>query len=41
MKCFHLGFSGALMSALIPVFRDLMDVEYENALFQALVEEEL
>jgi solute carrier family 25 (mitochondrial 2-oxodicarboxylate transporter), member 21 len=29
VKCFHLGFSGALMSALIPVFRDFMDVEYE------------
>ena len=29
VKCFHLGFSGALMSALIPVFRDLMGVEYE------------
>lgn len=29
VKCFHLGFSGALMSALIPVFRDLMEVEYD------------
>ena len=29
VKCFHLGFSGALMAALIPMFRDLLGVEYE------------